>query len=327
MTVDGHGALASRLGELLGSRNSVAAVAVITPDGTSVASRGTGLESDFEIGSISKGFTGLLYVDALSRGEITPESTLGDFLPLGEAPAARVSLHSLSIHSSGLPRLPEKSLTFRRALGVWRHGSNPYGETLDELIAQARVTTPGKPRSRYSNFGFELLGHAIARAAGLTYSDLLRQRITAPLALEHTYAPASPDDLRPDAVRGRSRHGRPQQAWTGEALAPAGAIRSTIGDMARFTEALLDGSAPGIAALDPVNSFGVGAKIGAAWLTVNIKHQEITWHNGGTGGFRSWMGLNRSAGTGVVILSATAASVDRQGFRLLTDPTPRSVLT
>jgi CubicO group peptidase (beta-lactamase class C family) len=327
MTVDGNGALASRLGELLGSRKSVAAVAMVTSHGTSVASRGTGLESDFEIGSISKGFTGLLYADALPRGEITPESTLGDFLPLGETPAARLSLQSLSIHSSGLPRLPESTLTFRRIVDVWRHGSNPYGETLDELIAQAKVTTPDKPRASYSNFGFELLGHAVASAAGTTYTDLLRRRITEPLALEHTYAPASPDELRPEAVAGTSRHGRPQQPWTGEALAPAGGIRATIGDMARLTEALLDGSAPGIAALDPVASMGVGGKIGAAWLTVTVKHQEITWHNGGTGGFRSWMGINRGAGTGVVVLSATAASVDRQGFRLLTDPSPRSVLT
>jgi CubicO group peptidase (beta-lactamase class C family) len=327
MTENGHGALANRLGELLGSRNSVAAIAVVNPDGASVATRGTGLESDFEIGSISKGFTGLLYADALSRGEITTESTLGDFLPIGNAPAAGVSLQSLSIHSSGLPRLPKSTLTFRRSMDVWRHGSNPYGETLDELIEQARGATLGKPRARYSNFGFELLGHAVASAAGMTYTDLLRRRVTEPLALEHTYAPSSPDELRPEAVAGTSRHGRPQQPWTGEALAPAGGIRATIGDMARLTEALLDGSAPGTAALDPVAPFGVGAKIGAAWLTVSVKHQEITWHNGGTGGFRSWMGMNRSAGTGVVILSATASSVDRHGFRLLTDPSPRSVLT
>jgi CubicO group peptidase (beta-lactamase class C family) len=327
MTIDGNSALASRLGELLGSRNSVAAVATIHPDGTSLASRGAGLDSDFEIGSISKGFTGLLYADALSRGEITSKSTLGDFLPLGDAPTARVSLHSLSIHFSGLPRLPKSSLTVRRVVDVWRHGSNPYGETLDELIAQAKETPPGKPRMRYSNFGFELLGHAIARAAGTTYTDLLEKRITIPLGLENTYAPSGLDQLRAEAVTGRSQHGRPQQAWTGEALAPAGGIRATIGDMARFTEALLDGSAPGIAALDPLVQFGMGARIGAAWITVQVKHQEITWHNGGTGGFRSWVGINRKAGTGVVILSATASSVDRQGFRLLTDPSPRSLLT
>ena len=52
-------------------------------------------------------------------------------------------------------------------------------------------------------------------------------------------------------------------------------------------------------------------------MTLEVKGRAVTWHNGGTGGFRSWVGLDRKAGTGVVLLTATAASVDRHGFRLL----------
>lgn len=89
--------------------------------------------------------------------------------------------------------------------------------------------------------------------------------------------------------------------------------------MARLTAALLDGSAAGVGALDPVASFGVGARIGAAWITVEVDGRPVTWHNGGTGGFRSWLGLDRATGTGLVLLSATAASVDRQGFALLAE--------
>jgi hypothetical protein len=48
-----------------------------------------------------------------------------------------------------------------------------------------------------------------------------------------------------------------------------------------------------------------------------VHGRSITWHNGGTGGFRSWLGLDRDAGTGAVVLSAISASVDRAGFRLL----------
>ena len=49
---------------------------------------GASLAADFEIGSVSKGITGLLYADALSRGELGPDTTLGERLPLGDCPAA-----------------------------------------------------------------------------------------------------------------------------------------------------------------------------------------------------------------------------------------------
>ncbi|MEU4603824.1 serine hydrolase [Kribbella sp. NPDC023972] len=109
----------------------------------------------------------------------------------------------------------------------------------------------------------------------------------------------------------------------GEAVGPAGGIRASIRDMARLTAALLDGSAPGTAALDPVANFsGRAARIGAAWITLEHDHRLVTWHNGGTGGFRTWLGLDRSARTAVVLMSATSTSVDHHGFNLLAQMTP-----
>jgi CubicO group peptidase (beta-lactamase class C family) len=315
LTVHGDQTLAARVRELVGDRHPVIAAASVSPGETKVASAGADLTADFEIGSISKGITGLLYADALTRGEITPTTTLGDLLPLGEAPAATVTLASITTHHSGLPRLPATPL--RRSFSLWRHGTNPYGESLEDLIAQARTVRLKKPRTRYSNLGFELLGHAIARAADTTYDDLVRVRIAEPFGLDGLYVPATPEQLRPTAVAGRTKRGREQQPWTGEALGPAGGIRATIKDMARLTTALLDGSAPGATALDPVATFRGQARIGAGWLTLPHKGRVITWHNGATGGFRTWLGLDRSAGTGVVLLSATTASVEHHGFTLL----------
>ena len=64
---------------------------------------------------------------------------------------------------------------------------------------------------------------------------------------------------------------------------------------------------------------GPAVRIGAAWITLEHHDRAITWHNGGTGGFRSWLGLDRRAGTGVAVLSATSRSVDRHGFELLAE--------
>ena len=78
------------------------------------------------------------------------------------------------------------------------------------------------------------------------------------------YVPASAGDLRAAALTGTTRKGRGMDPWVGEALGPAGCIRAAIGDMAALAAALLDGSAPGIQALDPVaNLAGPAARIGA----------------------------------------------------------------
>ena len=321
--VYGDSGLATRIDELLGSRHPVMAAAQISSRGVKMASRGAELDADFEIGSISKGITGMLYADALERGEIGRDSALGELLPLGDVPAAGITLASLSTHRSGLPRLPKSAHPLRRTIALLRHGTNPYGEDLQQLLDQARSVRVGKPKARYSNLGFELLGHAIAGAAGMPYADLVRRRIADPLGLDVFYVPATVAQLRPNALVGKSRRGRQREPWTGEAIGPAGGIRASIEDMVRLMTALLDGTAPGMNALDPIAPFGRGARIGAGWITIEARGHQFTWHNGGTGGFRSWAGLDRAAGTAAVILSATSASVDRCGFSLLTEHTSR----
>ena len=275
-------------------------------------------DGDAEIGSVSKGVTALLYRDAVERRELSPEDRLEQNLPLGGRPAGEVTLGSLAQHRSGLPRLPEVPEMAGRTWRWWRHQQNPYGDTLLELLDQTRATKVRKPRASYSNLGFELLGHAVAAAAGTTYADLVRTRIAKPLGLISWYVPATPAELSPRAVGGTSRRGRPAEAWTGEGLGPAGGIRSTLGDLTTFAAALVDGTAPGIGALEPTASFaGPAVRIGEAWLTSRVRGRDVTWHNGGTGGWRSWVGLDREAGRAAVVLVGSTRSPDRLGTDLV----------
>jgi CubicO group peptidase (beta-lactamase class C family) len=313
----GDSTLAAQLAKALGRRGRAAAVATIHSRESAVASVHAPLEADYEIGSVSKGITGLLYADAVDRGEVSPTSTLGELLPMPESDASRVTLGALVTHTSGLPRLPAAAEPWKRQIALWRHGTNPYGETLSELLNQARDVKLSAPKPRYSNLGFELLGHAVASAAGMSYAELVRARLTVPLAMDSSYVPSTGSELRPTTIAGVSRSGKPREAWTGEAIGPAGGVRSSIGDLAKLVTALLDGSAPGITALDPVLQFSRGARIGAAWLTLDVRGRHITWHNGATGGFRSWVGIDRAAGIGVVVLSAATAPPDGLGFRLM----------
>jgi CubicO group peptidase (beta-lactamase class C family) len=310
--VAGDADLGRRTAERLGPRHSVFVVAEVVGSEVRTAAVGAGLDADVEIGSITKAITGMLYRDAVARGEVTPETTLGTLLDLGDTPVASVTLASLSTHSSGVPRLAPVPNGLRRSWELWRHGRNPYREDLSTLLALAQGVTLRPSRSRYSNLGFQLLGHAVAAGAGMTYARLVASRLCAPLGLTATYVPAGPEELRATAIRGRNRSGRAMEAWTGSAVGPAGGIRSSITDLARLVSALIEGGAPGMSALDPVMSFqGRAARIGAGWMILSTPYGEVTWHNGGTGGFRSWLGVHRERGVGVALVSATARGVDR----------------
>ena len=314
--------LAERVAQLLGRAADPFVAALVDSDGVRVATRGLDPSADVEIGSVSKGITGLLLHDAVDRGEVTPDTRLGELLDLGSGPIAGVRLAELATHRSGLPRLGPGSHQVR---GTWRlmaGGSNPYGESLAELLDRVRGVRPsGRGRPRYSNLGFMLLGHAVAAAAGTSYARLTRERLAAPLGMAGMGVPGHPDELGPRAALGTSRRGAPRQAWTGEALGPAGGIRATVDDLARLLAALLDGTAPGIAALDPVTTMaGPAVRIGAAWLTIIRDEREITWHNGGTGGFRSIVAVDRGAGRGVAVVRASPRAPDQAGFDLLTRP-------
>lgn len=317
LATSGDAHLAARTSHHLGRRHDRFLAVAVSGGHARTAHVGLEAGADVEIGSVSKGVTGMLFADSRSRGETTDGTRLGDLLPLDGSPAAQVTLGELATHRSGLPRLAKGTASVRATIDLWRHGTNPYGESLDELLVATRATRVGRKRAGYSNLGFMLLGHALAAAAGTTYAGLLRERLTDPLHLASTTVPASPADVGPSAVTGRSGRGKVMMPWTGEALGPAGGIRSTADDLGRLVGALLDGSAPGMEALEPVARLSGAVRIGAAWLVLERRGAMVTWHNGGTGGFRSIVALDRTAGAGVALVSATSRSVDRAGFALL----------
>ncbi|WP_459270696.1 serine hydrolase domain-containing protein [Arthrobacter sp. MDT1-65] len=296
-----------------GFRSSTAAVAVVTPDREMTAMVGSNPSSTFEIGSISKALTGMVYRDAVERGLVSQTTALRELLPpVGSGRVASVDLGSLATHRSGLPSLPPGMHPLRRTLGFWVRGENPYGDSLADLLVQTRDVRLGAPRPRYSNLGFQLLGHAVAAAAGRSYGQLLEDVLGPGFP-----APARMEDLGPADLTGSDRFGRRMHPWVGEALAPAGGVRATIGTMRGFLRSVLDGTVRGVSALDPVTDFGPRVGIGAGWITLERNGRGMTWHNGSTGGFSSWIGVDRGAGTGVVVLSAVHRSVDRHGFQLL----------
>jgi CubicO group peptidase (beta-lactamase class C family) len=310
-------ALAERAGALLGAKHTTYVVALATPAGAEVDAMGTDVHADVELGSVSKGITGLLWRDSVDRGEVADEAVLGDHLDVPST-LAGIRLSALATHSSGLPRLGGSDV-LRRSWELWRRGRNPYREDVAGLLAQLEDVKVGKAKTAYSNLGFQLLGHAVAAATASSYADLVAKRIAAPLGLVDTYVPTAVDEVRSGAVTPRNRAGREVDAWVGEGIAPAGGVRSSAADLAILLRALLDGTVAGADALEPVAPFMGKLRIGAGWLSGPLLRRTVTWHNGGTGGFRSFVGIDRDHGVGVALVSASTRSVDGAAARLLAE--------
>lgn len=106
-------------------------------------------------------------------------------------------------------------------------------------------------------------------------------------------------------------------------FAPAGTgVWSTSRYLARLAQAVLDGDAPGASAVETRWDFADGDRIGLGWITSDVNGRTITWHNGGTGGFRSFIGVDLEADRAVVLLSNTTAPIDDVALELLTEETP-----
>lgn len=317
--VEGDSTLAAATLEHLPEGVYGAVIAEVTPQGTRTASIGIPLEGTMEIGSVSKGLTGLLYADAVERGEVDPQTPLGELLDLGDSAAADITLEELSQHRSGLPRLASGVGTFARSYATAVLGTNPYTADHAELLSSLRSAELGPREPNYSNLGFAALGHALASAAGTDYPTLLRERLVDPAGLTGLSLPSSRAELGPEAIQGRDQQGRRPQAWVNEAYAPTGTgIRADASAMAQLAEVMLAGTVPGADAMEPAADFGEGS-IGAAWFTDTIDGAEVVWHNGGTGGFYTWFGLDPERGTAVFVSAATDQPVDQTGQALLAE--------
>jgi CubicO group peptidase (beta-lactamase class C family) len=300
------------VGVLVGNRASVHGAGRLAVD----AEAPTG-DSVFQIGSITKVVTALLLADAVTRGEVTLETPLTDVVP--EAPSG-LPLGSLATQSSGLPRLPAGFRTVAR-----RNPSDPYRDygPDDVLAALGEARLKGVGRYRYSNFGFGVLGLALARVAGRPYDDLVAERVAAPLGLRDTVVMLRPDQL-PRKAAGHSWRRRAVPDWHLGGMEGAGALWSSADDLLVLLRAhLFPGTTPLEPALrlvqEPRLRVTGRLELGLAWHISPVERtgRSAVWHNGGTGGFRSFAALVPERSAAVVVLSNSTRSVDRLALRLL----------
>ena len=279
----------------------------------------------YEIGSITKVFTGVLLADLAVHGEVGLDDQVRRYLPdsvrVPGTDSQPITLRLLSAQRSGLPRMP---LNFAP-----RDPENPYVDydaaRLFAFLDGYRLSRAPGAAYEYSNLGVGLLGVALARQGGTSYEALIRRRVVDPLGMPSTMITLS-DDARSRLALG-SADGQPAANWDFDALAGAGALRSTAQDMTVFLAAAMGlrhtplDSAFHLAA-EPQFDAGPGGamRIGLGWhVREGEAGSRIVWHNGGTGGYHSWAGYDPARRVGAVVLANSTENIDDLGFHLL-DP-------
>jgi D-alanyl-D-alanine-carboxypeptidase/D-alanyl-D-alanine-endopeptidase len=239
-----------------------------------------------------------------------------------ERAGRKITLRDLSTQTSGLPRMPDNFHP--------KDSGNPYAdytvEQLYQFISSYELTRDIGEKYEYSNLGVGLLGNVLTRRSGTDYEAMVRTRISKPLEMNDTRVTLSPE-MKGRLAVGHDATLKPVPNWDIPAFAGAGALRSTANDMLIFLAANLGiiktELAPAMATEVSVRRpTGVpNLEIAYGWHVFTGNGKTIYWHNGGTGGYRTFMGYDSKARVGVVALSNTSTpmGVDDIGHHLL-DP-------
>lgn len=293
--------------------------------GEAVVSEPEGVSQLFEIGSITKVFTGLLLAQAVERGDFALDDTLGKLLPsllaASQAKAlklspevAAITLRQLVTHTSCLPRMPANFPDLDAA--------NPYpGYSRAMMLAElsALKQKRGPCAAEYSNFGFAVLGELLSLRYGQPWETLAVERIIKPLGMSATYQhlPEPSPRMAPPFSGDKLT-----SLWDFDAFAGAGGLRSTASDMLVFGRALMAGRRGPLGAaaervLQPLDTIN-GAGIGYALMMRGPAERRTYFHSGGTGGFRTQLLMLPDVGQAAIVMVSNAeAQADAFGADVL----------
>ncbi len=194
----------------------------------------------FPIGSVTKLFTWTAVLQLVEQGKLDLDSDVNRYLDfhIPDTFSRPITLKHLLTHTPGF----EERMYEFDALNT--SDLAPPGKWLASHIP-ARVRPPGEIAA-YSNYGAALAGYIVARVSGEPYDEYIQEHILNPLGMEYTTAQtALPARLRKYAPLGYTyadgRFQRFPDYMAQTAIVPAGGMRASADDMARFMIAHLQG--------------------------------------------------------------------------------------
>lgn len=282
----------------------------------------------YEIGSITKTFTTTMLVMLERDGKIKINDPVQNYLPNGItihnfSSTAPCKLLHLATQTSGLPRLPANLMMNEKT-----DKRNPYKNyTEEDLFYFVNNYIPEyEPGQKYlySNAGMGLLGALLTRASGKSYEELLHYYLVDSLGMTMTSTKLTPD-IQKNLAKGYTEKGEPSGIWDFDAMAGCGAIKSNMNDMIKYL-AFQMGKTDKLEFKDGLTLMQKrrfetdipNTAIGMGWhISETSGDRTVVWHNGGTGGYRSFLGFIPETNTGVVVLSNQANDVDGVAIEIL----------
>jgi D-alanyl-D-alanine-carboxypeptidase/D-alanyl-D-alanine-endopeptidase len=282
----------------------------------------------FEIGSISKVFTSTVLAELVKEGKVKLEDPVQKYLPASVHVPSRngkdITLLNLSEQNSGLPRMPANFHP--------KDPANPYADYTEQNMFDfvSGYELPRDPGAlfEYSNLGVGLLGNVLARVVGTSYEEMERKRVWEPLGMTHTAITLTPW-MKQHLALGHDDKGDVTANWDLPTFAGAGAIRSTTEDMLKFASANLHPErgklqeAMAFAHMERAPAGSAVMGIGLNWFSRHALADTIVWHNGGTGGYRTFIGFVQSRQIAVIVMTNSGnEGADDIGMHLLVPAIP-----
>lgn len=287
---------------------------------------GSKKDSIFEIGSVTKIFSALLLLVLENEGTVGRADTIDSYLDIdfSDPAVGKITLGQLAMHTSGLPRIPDNLNPVDER--------DPYADyTKDDLyeFLQSFKLAEGYPNGEemYSNTGFGLLGHLLSVAADNSFESLLKQNIFTPLNMEDTSCYLD-EGKKQRFMQGNDEDGKKVGRWHSDVMQGDGALVSTPADMAKFLQmccGFIDSPLTRLVddmVADYVDFTGdVGVQQVLGWLVVTPKDggKLFVWHNGETGGYKSFVGFTLDKKIAIALLANGKFDLSTAGAVLLSE--------
>lgn len=252
----------------------------------------------YEIGSLTKTITASMITKAALEGRLSLSDTIDMYLELKEG-RAYPSLEELVTHTSGYKSEYLNSVMVKNFF----KGRNAfYGVTDSMLLKKASQVkyTSEEHDWEYSNFGFALLGKVLESVYGKSYEELCNAFLSE-YGMKNSYISDCTGDL--------------ENYWDWnktDAYLSAGAVLSNIEDMLLYASLQLEENSIFKASHEKIKDVDAHTKqydlmnihidsMATGWII--DEHNDLIWHNGGTGSYNSYLGFNPDTKTAVVVLS------------------------
>lgn len=268
--------------------------------------------TQYEIGSNTKTMVAYTLAQLLREGRVTPDSQVGDYWPEVKD---SITLVDLASHHSGLPRIPENMLSGSESF------TDPYAHYNDQLLQSAlQNVSLHREGYVYSNFGYGVLGQALAREEKVSFATLLQRRVFTPLNMRGTYVALAASGDQPSLAQGFNVLDEPVAPWHFDALAGAGAVVSTLDDMVKYLQAMLRLAReddPLLATmLTPERILGQCCPHPLGWvLAQDSQGLDYAWHAGMTAGFSSVIGFYLDGSRAMVLLNNQSIGLSQENLK------------